>query len=133
MVSREGKPWELFINLGKSGSCERAFLESLARAISIGLQHGVPFEEYDGQLRGVRCQPVGYGEGFIHSPADGLTRVIREILAIGTPIEEVEVLTEEVRETTLRPLGPLCPDCEMDVLIFEEGCEHCRSCGWSKC
>ena len=26
-----------------------------------------------------------------------------------------------------------CPSCGQETLIHEDGCEHCRSCGWSAC
>jgi len=28
---------------------------------------------------------------------------------------------------------PNCPDCEVGSLAFEEGCQKCYSCGYSKC
>ena len=27
----------------------------------------------------------------------------------------------------------ICPNCGQDTLIHEDGCMHCRSCGWSAC
>ena len=26
-----------------------------------------------------------------------------------------------------------CPNCGQNTLIHEDGCKHCRSCGWSAC
>ena len=26
-----------------------------------------------------------------------------------------------------------CPNCGDNTLIHEDGCKHCRSCGWSAC
>ena len=26
-----------------------------------------------------------------------------------------------------------CPNCRQETLIHEDGCMHCRSCGWSAC
>ena len=26
-----------------------------------------------------------------------------------------------------------CPNCGQETLIHEDGCKHCRSCGWSAC
>ena len=26
-----------------------------------------------------------------------------------------------------------CPSCGQETLIHEDGCKHCRSCGWSAC
>lgn len=27
----------------------------------------------------------------------------------------------------------MCPSCGQETLIHEDGCKHCRSCGWSAC
>ena len=27
----------------------------------------------------------------------------------------------------------ICPNCGQETLIHEDGCMHCRSCGYSKC
>ena len=27
----------------------------------------------------------------------------------------------------------ICPSCGQETLIHEDGCMHCRSCGWSAC
>ena len=27
----------------------------------------------------------------------------------------------------------MCPNCGQETLIHEDGCKHCRSCGWSAC
>ena len=27
----------------------------------------------------------------------------------------------------------ICPNCGQNTLIHEDGCRHCRSCGWSAC
>ena len=27
----------------------------------------------------------------------------------------------------------ICPNCGQETLIHEDGCKHCRSCGWSAC
>ena len=27
----------------------------------------------------------------------------------------------------------LCPECDAPTLIYEEGCTHCQSCGYSRC
>ena len=26
-----------------------------------------------------------------------------------------------------------CPNCGQETLIHEDGCMHCKSCGWSAC
>ena len=40
--------------------------------------------------------------------------------------------TYENKEETTTHTGPVCPECG-DPLIFEGGCNICKSCGYSKC
>ena len=53
--SNNGSPMEVIATLGKAGGCAQAQNEALGRAISIGLQWGVPVEEYISTLREIRC------------------------------------------------------------------------------
>mgnify|MGYP001586031468 CR=1 FL=1 len=73
----DGRLVEIWIAISKSGSCEKAFLEALARSVALGLQHSVPLAEYIEQLQNITCRVVGDGEGFVHSPADGLAKVLK--------------------------------------------------------
>ena len=53
--SNNGSPIETIATLGKAGGCAQAQNEALGRAISIGLQWGIPAEEYIRTLGGIRC------------------------------------------------------------------------------
>ena len=50
---------EIFASLKKTGSKERAFLDSMARATSLGLQHGVPLESFVEMFVGTQGTPGG--------------------------------------------------------------------------
>lgn len=41
----DGKPGELFITVGKSGSSENGLMDSIGIAVSVALQYGVPIED----------------------------------------------------------------------------------------
>ena len=43
-----------------------------------------------------------------------------------------EKLTEQV-SSKHREGYSTCPSCGQQTLIHEDGCMHCRSCGWSAC
>ncbi len=54
------------------------------------------------------------------------------------PAEFALNLIEEVSPSPLTSGGrrygySKCPDCGQNTLIHEDGCMHCRSCGWSAC
>ena len=79
---RKKKPFEVFIQVGKSDPCEKAYSEALARCISIGLRYGIPAIEFVEQLRGLTCEPVSDpARGtFIKSPADALAVVMTDFI-----------------------------------------------------
>lgn len=77
--SESGEVAEVFILQNKTGSSERAYCDAVARAVSLGLQHGVPLEEYCSSLRDTKFSPSGPVQGcdgvrFCHSPLDLLAR-----------------------------------------------------------
>ena len=45
--------------------------------------------------------------------------------------EAIEV--ERTNNATRRKGYSTCPSCGQETLIHEDGCMHCRSCGWSAC
>jgi ribonucleoside-diphosphate reductase alpha chain len=30
-------------------------------------------------------------------------------------------------------VGEVCPNCNHDKIVYQEGCKSCPVCGWSKC
>lgn len=51
----KGKVFEVFSFMEKAGSCSNSQSEALCRAISVGLQTGVPLIEFVEHLQGIRC------------------------------------------------------------------------------
>ncbi len=74
----EGKPFEVFITKGHTGTCVYSMNEALGRAISIGLQHGVSLEDYVKTLTGIQCEkPLDFPKDKrCVSCADGLAKVL---------------------------------------------------------
>jgi ribonucleoside-diphosphate reductase alpha chain len=58
-----GKLGEIFIDMNKEGSAFRSLMNNFAIAISIGLQYGVPIEEYIDAFTFTRFEPSGIVEG----------------------------------------------------------------------
>ncbi|MEE9210595.1 MAG: vitamin B12-dependent ribonucleotide reductase, partial [Kiloniellales bacterium] len=59
----DGGLGEIFIDMHKEGSAFRALMDSFAIAISMGLQYGVPLEEYVDAFTFTRFEPSGMVEG----------------------------------------------------------------------
>jgi ribonucleoside-diphosphate reductase alpha chain len=113
---QDGLPTEVFIASGKAGDEANADSEALGRVVSIALQYGVPAEALVKTLRGINGGMYGTYQGrLVASKAD--------LLAVALETAGVEnVLNHNVG----------CPDCGAR-LRFEEGCQKCESCGYSKC
>jgi len=58
-----GKLGEIFIDMHKEGAAFRSLMNNFAIAISIGLQYGVPLEEYVEAFTFTRFEPNGIVEG----------------------------------------------------------------------
>ncbi|MBV8779039.1 MAG: vitamin B12-dependent ribonucleotide reductase [Alphaproteobacteria bacterium] len=59
----DGKLAELFIDMHKEGSAFRSLMNNFAIAISLGLQYGVPLEEFVEAFTFTRFEPAGMVEG----------------------------------------------------------------------
>jgi len=59
----EGRIGEIFIDMHKEGAAFRSLMNNFAIAISIGLQYGVPLEEYVEAFTFTRFEPSGMVEG----------------------------------------------------------------------
>ena len=124
----EGKPIEVFIRTVGQGGCE-ANSNAIGRAISTGLQNGVPYQKFVRQFAKVSCisavkNPASEG----HSCAD----VVGRCLDLSARNESITTLQDwEIRQVDERRL---CPDCR-EPLDFGEGCNQgiCTHCGWSGC
>lgn len=56
----DGRPGELFITWAKQGSTLQGLCDALAISVSLGLQYGVPLDEYTRRLTGIRFEPAGF-------------------------------------------------------------------------
>jgi ribonucleoside-diphosphate reductase alpha chain len=59
----DGKLGEIFIDMHKEGASFRSLMNCFAIAVSMGLQHGVPLEEFVDQFTFTRFEPQGPVEG----------------------------------------------------------------------
>ncbi|PKG33274.1 adenosylcobalamin-dependent ribonucleoside-diphosphate reductase [Methanoregula sp.] len=124
----DGKPMEVFIRTVGSGGCE-ANSSALGRAISTGLQNGVPYNKFVKQFAKVNCVVAiknASSEG--HSCAD----VVGRCIELSAKNQSITTLKDwDIREVGAK--NP-CPDCG-EPLDFGEGCNKgiCKHCGWTGC
>ncbi|NLY95129.1 MAG: vitamin B12-dependent ribonucleotide reductase [Myxococcales bacterium] len=100
----DGSLGEIFIDMHKEGAAFRSLMNCFAISVSMGLQHGVPLENYVEQFTFSRFEPQGIVEGhpnikFATSIVDYVFRVLgveylkRYDFAQVPPKEEAEELT----------------------------------------
>lgn len=144
-IDEQGRPFELFTQMGKAGGCAASQLEAIGRLVSLGFRSGIEVKSIIEQLRNIRCPSPSWEKGKrIFSCADAIARVV-----------EKRLLTKEASNMTAATLAVMkhssndesassgqldyhggvvgvCPDCG-GVLRHEEGCVKCHACGFSKC
>ncbi len=119
----DGKPFEVFATIGKSGRSVTAKAEAIGRLVSLALRSGVRVDEIVGQLKGIGGEnPVFQKKGLLLSIPDAVSWVLENRYMQGHKVvDDAKSLTQ-----------PSCPDCGQD-LTFEEGCFVCKACGFTKC
>ena len=140
----DGKPFEVFGTLGKSGGCDSAQLEAISRLISLALRSGVDPQNVIEMLRGITCCPA-WDEGvLVRSGPDAVALALERHIT-----QDAEGAVRPAGEPVQLKLGAgagsggnghgngyyparKCPDCNTPG-IFQEGCLMCVSCGWNKC
>jgi len=119
--------FEVFSHLGKAGGCASAQLEATCRLISLALRAGVDVASIVRQLRGIRCPAIAWEDGkSILSCADAIASVLEKH---ATGYEGKPKLEDY---GMAKNLGGQCPDCG-NLLVYQEGCFICPSCGYTKC
>ncbi len=77
----DGKIGEIFIDTSKEGELVKALMNNFAIAISLGLQYGVPLDEYINAYVGTKFEPSGkvFGNDRILSATSILDYIFREL------------------------------------------------------
>ena len=77
----DGRIGEIFIDMHKEGAAFRSLMNNFAIAISLGLQYGVPLEEYVDAFTFTRFEPAGLVQGndAIKNATSILDYVFREL------------------------------------------------------
>jgi ribonucleoside-diphosphate reductase alpha chain len=119
-----GKPFEVFATIGKSGRSTAAKAEAIGRLVSLALRNGVETNEIVDQLKGIGGEhPIFQNGGLVLSIPD----------AIGNVLENRYLKDRKGLSGYGNSLkGAVCPECGQTV-SFEEGCQKCHFCGFTKC
>ena len=121
----EGRPFEVFATIGKSGRSTTAKTEAIGRLVSLALRSGIDVEKIVNQLKGIGGEhPVFQKDGLVLSIPDAIARVL----------EKKYMTNGNGKKNGCKGSlnSSLCPECDAKV-NFEEGCLKCYSCGYTKC
>jgi len=152
----QGRPFELFAQIGKAGSDVTAFTEAIARLVSLAFRSGVDPWEVVEQLSSIGgSHSVGFGARRVRSVPDAIAQALAEYLegqAHEDPVElvvsgQTSVFDAQPQGNAVRvPAGgangttgmprlsfDLCPECGSMAYVYEEGCAKCMACGHSQC
>lgn len=125
---------EVFSTLGKAGGCASAQLEATCRLISLALRSGVDVASVVRQLRGIRCPSIAWEEGkSILSCADAIASVLEKHTGGAESNNGVSNTVKKPEDYGVaKNLAGQCPECG-NLLVYQEGCFICPSCGYTKC
>ena len=122
----EGKPFEVFVQIGKSGYTAMADAEAIGRLASLGLRAGISPSQIVNQLEGIGGASPVFSEGkLVMSIPDAVAAVLKNHFG-GKDEDKTTEASKDLRFAN-------CPECNSTSLAFESGCVSCMSCGYSKC
>ena len=157
------KPFEIFTTHGKAGGNDAAMAEAVSRVASLCLRSGLDPKEIIEQLRGITDIPAWDEGNLVRSVPDALAMVLDKVVTdkdsnvineatqksifsiqeektssnqatmISVDDNTKKTNTVSVSVSSNNGIMSNCPDCEVGTLAFEEGCQKCYSCGYSKC
>lgn len=143
-----GDLMETYLSKGSTGGCNN-FMIGLSRMISLAARSGCGIYDIIDQLNSCgSCPSYAVRSATKHDTSKGSCCP----MAVGNALLDMwkemqdeiknneDEYEEEAKPVTLQPNGyqttqvdkAKCPSCG-ESLIFEGGCNICKSCGWSKC
>jgi len=126
VTEHEGRPFEVFATIGKSGRSTTAKTEAIGRLVSLALRSGVHVKKIVEQLKGIGGEhPIFQKDGLVLSIPDAISRVLEKRY-----LNDKKHKDRRKYENSL--LGETCPECGQTI-SFEEGCITCHFCGFTKC
>ncbi len=121
----DGRPFEVFATIGKSGKSTTAKTEAIGRLISLALRSGVKVNNIVEQVKGIGGEhAVFQNGGLVLSIPDGIGRVLEN--------RYMKDGVKKANQSKQTLAGYNCPECG-HTISFEEGCQTCHSCGYTKC
>lgn len=114
-----GKPFEVFTSIGKSGYSTMADAEAIGRLTSLALRSGISADQVVSQLKGIGGSEQTFHNGsLVQSIPDAIAQVLER------QVGKVNVKKQDLNTIT-------CPIC--GAILPDEKCPVCPNCAWTKC
>ena len=114
-----GKPFEVFTSIGKSGYSTMADAEAIGRLTSLALRSGISADQVVNQLKGIGgSEPTFHNGSLVQSIPDAIAQVLER------QVGKVNVKKQDLNTIT-------CPIC--GAILPDEKCPVCPNCAWTKC
>jgi len=114
-----GKPFEVFTSIGKSGYSTMADAEAIGRLTSLALRSGISADQVVTQLKGIGgSEPTFHNGSLVQSIPDAIAQVLER------QVGKVNVKKQDLNTIT-------CPIC--GATLPDEKCPVCPNCAWTKC
>ncbi|MGE5238670.1 MAG: adenosylcobalamin-dependent ribonucleoside-diphosphate reductase, partial [Chloroflexota bacterium] len=125
-----GRPFEVFTNMGKAGGCASSQAEAIGRLISLALRSNIGTDEIVKQLKGISChEPAWHEGGRVLSCSDAIAKAL-EKYPPHTGADSDNGNGKSGYQAVMR-IGA-CPECG-GAVEHEGGCAVCRNCGFTRC
>lgn len=127
------QPFEVFINVGKSGTEIQADSEAIGRLVSLVLRVSSPVSPRDRlQMVAHQLEDIGGSRGHRDTHTKQLIRSIPDAVAsaISSILTEDELDSPRIAQ---HDHCDVCPQCGNACLRRKEGCRSCDTCGYSAC
>ena len=121
-----GRPFEVFAIIGKSGKSTTAKTEAIGRLISLALRSGIHVEEVINQIKGISGEySVFQNGGLVLSIPDAIAKVLEKRYLTNGNGKPLKCQKGQFK-------ADVCPECG-HIIAFEEGCKTCHVCGYTRC
>ncbi len=142
----DGKLLETYLSKGSSGGCDR-YMVGLSRMTSLCARAGVPIETIIDQLNSSgTCPSYAVKTATQHNTSKGnscptaigcalvdMYKDIQDELGLNDEDEKPKDKISKTNTISSKSTLMECPQCGEKSVIFEIGCQTCKSCGWTKC
>ncbi|MFQ5901823.1 MAG: TSCPD domain-containing protein, partial [Thermodesulfobacteriota bacterium] len=136
---KDGRPFEIFTQMGKAGGCAASQSEAIGRLVSLAFRSGINPDLITKQLKGISCHlPTWQSGGKVLSCSDGIAKAIEWYLTCRGHADRDTNAGSNHKPSDFWPKSShtsnrgACPDCGGTV-EHVEGCVVCRGCGYTEC